>query len=226
MEYKELSEQDLQNAKEQYNRQIEAIKHQFETVAAKKDEESIHKFLISFNFLFDNIFSMNCAIFSKYHLAESYIPDFLILGNSIFRQTISPIMTFIEIERADFKLFTKKGDPSSHLSHAISQVQQWKKWLLTNYEHFRSKLMQKISINNEVEFLTKYLVHGFKAQFAVIIGRKNTLTTENRLLLEQMNNDYRDIQILTYDTLLKNHIILQDSDSIFRGRDEFGIPHS
>ena len=126
----------------------------------------------------------------------------------------SPSVAFIEIERADIPLFTKSGDPSAQLTHAIRQVQDWKNWVKKNRSYFHSVLQQLVAEEmpdgkperghywgrNRIK---EGVVYGFHDEYIVIAGRRHTMDMSTRLRLAQMNHDLHDIRIITYDVLLE-----------------------
>lgn len=50
------------------------------------------------------------------------------------------MVQLVEIERADNTLFTNGGDPSSKLTHAIRQVQDWKLWIRDNRDYYQRQI--------------------------------------------------------------------------------------
>ena len=65
----------------------------------------------------------------------------------------------------------------------------------------------KLSISVEFnDMLLRNLIHGFREQYAIIIGRRSSLTINNRLMLERLNKDYQDIRIITFDTLFTDKL--------------------
>jgi hypothetical protein len=107
-------------------KELEKLLSSFESVLNSSKEQDIHIFLdknhdlLKFN-------TYGGFVSSKFKLADKYIPDFVTIEHMI--QALNTPITFIEIERANKKLFTKSGDPTSFLTHAVRQVQDWKAWI-------------------------------------------------------------------------------------------------
>jgi hypothetical protein len=195
-----------------------ALAEEFEILLDCDSEEKIHKFL------FENPIFINCLggegaiVFSKFKLADEYIPDFILLGEEMHTNALAAYVSLIEIERADKPLFTKSGDPTSILSHTVRQVQNWKTWFTENRTFLR-KRFKDILIQNPPDYheiMSKYerrienfgLDYGFYARYYCVIGRRKQLAVKDNILLGQMNHDLSDINIITYDVLLEYFIKL------------------
>src|SRR6476659_3294833 len=100
-------------------------------------EDVIHAFLKQ-NTVFLR-FLHHRLIKSKFHLAETYVTDFMTIGDSNLNDP-RPLVTFIEIERSDYPLFTRAGNPTALLTHAIRQTQDWKKWATDNRTYLHAVL--------------------------------------------------------------------------------------
>jgi hypothetical protein len=112
-------------------------------------------------------------------------------------------VSFVEIERADFPLFNKNGDPSAKLTHAIRQLQDWKSWVKTNRNYLCRDLEKYLlSLGSLQEHEEPSFRFGFSESYYVVIGQRNVMTVDNRLLLAQMNDDLNGISVITYDMLL------------------------
>lgn len=138
-----------------------------------------------------------CALFSKIKLGECFETDFAF----VHADSTGACWLFIELERADVKLFNKNGDMSSHLSHAFRQITDWKSWIKDHKAYAESrlgKLQKSAGIYKDVEFCVD-------PEFIIIIGRRSTLTEDcNRRRIEICNSDRR-LKIMTYDRLIEPH---------------------
>lgn len=86
-----------------------ALAEKFEKILDCDSEEKIHKFLFK-NTIFLNYFGHSDNIlFSKFRLADDYIPDFVLLGEERRSNALQASVTMIEIERSNKPLFTKAG---------------------------------------------------------------------------------------------------------------------
>ena len=182
--------------KERLNR----VAIQFEASLGVEREEEIHRIRAEN----DDIFFPGLYTLSKYRLADAFVPDFI-----TFRPTLAiennpgGFVMFIEIEKADYPLFTNGGDPSSKLTHAVRQVQNWKTWVTANRDYFTRELEKRLqNFGPFDEHEENTLRYGFRERYSVLIGRRSTLRIEDRILLAQMNEDLNNISIMTYDMLL------------------------
>jgi hypothetical protein len=172
---------------------------EFEAILDGNNEEAIHRILNSNKDIF---FSADLTI-SKFKLGDLFVTDFLNVQPSS-RLTCDPRahVSFVEIERADFPLFSKSGDPSSKLTHAVRQVQNWKSWVKTNRDYLARQIERHLVREPLSDHQEPTLRYGFAEDYQIFIGRRNSMSIEDRLLLAQMNDDLDGILIMTYDTLL------------------------
>jgi Domain of unknown function (DUF4263) len=93
----------------------------------------------------------------------------------------------LTIEQSKLQLYTKRGDPSSALTHAEQQVLDWLEWVERNSAYARQSMPGLVR------------PVGF-----VIIGRRTQLNDKFAQKLERRNQNFNGaIQILTYDDLLE-----------------------
>jgi len=117
----------------------------------------------------------------------------------------------MEIERANSALYTRKGDPTAFLTHAIRQVQDWKRWVNANREYVVSAVAQRLAADCEAgrleptmrAALRQALDYGFVARYVVLAGRRAKLRIADRCHMSQLNDDTQNIWVMTYDTLLE-----------------------
>jgi len=201
------------------NEKLEKFLLEFDIVLNSSKEQDIHDFLkkndrlLGFN-------SWDSFVTSKYKLADKYVPDFVVVGLAPLCNSPILSVTFVEIERANEALFTKSGDPTSFLTHAIRQVQDWKGWVLENRNYLQYEIQKLILKKNDTNVskeskwkrnkIPNTISYGFIDEYIVVAGRRNSMTMEDRLRLSQMNRDLDRIKVITYDVLM---------DSIFRELD-------
>lgn len=114
----------------------------------------------------------------QFKLGSEYVVDFALVK-------YSGLADLVEIEPSTFNLYSKKGNPSSHLVHAEQQAIDWLDWVEENGAYARKHLNGLIS-----------------PSIFIIIGRKSRLTAKDQNSLQRRNLLYRGaIQILTYDSL-------------------------
>ncbi len=84
-------------------------------------------------------------------------------------------------------LYTKGGNPSSHLVHAEQQVLDWLAWTEANAEYARKKLP---GLKNPIGY--------------IVIGRDSSLSSSSRDKLNRRNAALRGTMvIMTYDDLVR-----------------------
>lgn len=121
---------------------------------------------------------------------ESRTPDFLWVASDSAAVTA----VFIEIEAPNKPWWTKVGKPCSQLTHAISQLQDWKRWFdeTTNQQSFR-RFYEIDSFLNGRAFRQHYvLIYGRRAE-----ANASPESTSRRNYLER---DGRTT-IMTFDRL-------------------------
>jgi hypothetical protein len=69
----------------------------------------------------------------QFQLGNDYVTDFVLdMGNEEY--------VLVEIEATSRPLYTRNGNPSAELTHAIQQVEDWREWITTASEYIRQKL--------------------------------------------------------------------------------------
>ena len=90
-------------------------------------------------------------------------------------------------------MFTKKGNPTKALTHAIRQIQDWRAWLKRNYDYASRERNKRglglVDIDSNIPGL-------------ILIGRRNSIDPSTHELRRQMVQDL-NIKIHTYDTLYR-----------------------
>lgn len=118
-------------------------------------------------------------------LGAEHVTDFMLGGMG----SDGPYWTAIELESPKAKLFTKKGDPTAILTHAIRQIQDWRSWLLVNQNYAaRSGAhggLGLMDVRPDVEGL-------------IILGRRDENHLSTQRLRRQMASDLR-IHLHSYE---------------------------
>ncbi len=100
----------------------------------------------------------------------------------------------VELEYPAGRMFTKNGDPTKELSHAIRQIQDWRTWLRLNQNYAaRSRLESGLGLPEIMPNLPGL----------ILIGRRATFDDKNKERRRQMEGDL-NIRIHTYDFLVEN----------------------
>jgi len=136
------------------------------------DERVVHDFLANHSYFFNRIICLNgwSPLYSKIRLGSQFEIDFACFESG----SHGPEWCLIEIERPGQPLFTKSGNPSAKLTHAIQQVRDWHQWIHENLDYVR-KLLPHI----------EYPL-GF-----VFMGRRSDLTPTTQKKLKRINYEHR-----------------------------------
>ena len=122
-------------------------------------------------------------IIPKHKLGAEYEMDYA-------AEKYSRTYDLIEIESSVLQIYTKAGNPSSHLVHAEQQVLDWLSWVEA-HNSYAAKGLPEISSPKGI----------------VIIGRSSDLTESDTLKLRHRNAMWGGkIQIFTYDQILERAV--------------------
>jgi hypothetical protein len=92
----------------------------------------------------------------------------------------------VELERPRHRLFTKAGDPSSELTHALRQIADWRSWLQNNLHFARTLLTDIVPL----------------CDVAVVLGRRENVDDQDRDRLEMLQLQTPGLRVATFDALL------------------------
>lgn len=121
-------------------------------------------------------------------LGSQFVTDFLVGEDS----SAGRFWKAIELESPRVPMFTKAGDPSRLLVHAIRQIQDWRAWLVSNQAYAsRPRLEHGLGLVDISPQLPG----------RILIGRRHLTNSGTSLLRRQMSADLR-IEIRSYDSLL------------------------
>jgi hypothetical protein len=121
-------------------------------------------------------------------LGDRYVTDFILGEYNSLGFHWYPT----ELESPSAVPFTKAGDPSASLTHAIRQIQDWRLWLTQNLDYAR---------RDRVEGGLELRKIRPDPPAFIFIGRRSMLTADAQARREQMSRELR-IDIHTYDHLL------------------------
>jgi hypothetical protein len=150
---------------------IEDAIREFSALLDKPAEESqIQFFLENHSYFFNRIIRLSGAspLLAKIALGSDYEVDFACFDAG----SCGPEWHFIEIESPKHSLFTKSGDLSAPVNHAIQQVRNWQTWVDENLNYAR-----------------KTFPHIIYPRGYVFIGRRSELTIALREKLRKINYD-------------------------------------
>ena len=135
---------------------------------------------------------------------SQYIADFVVGEKHSFGFD----WQLVELESPLLPMFTKTGNPSSTMTHAIRQIQDWRAWLHANQSYAGRDVkdggLGLLDIVGDTPGL-------------ILIGRRRDLDESTNQLRRQMMRDLT-IQIRTYDSLCDNNggILVSQSFRLLR----------
>jgi hypothetical protein len=121
-------------------------------------------------------------------LGAEHVTDFIVGEAHSFGHE----WTAVELESPKAKMFTKTGNPSKELTHAIRQIQDWRAWLKRNQDYAARPRTQSGLGLQDIDSNIPGLV---------LIGRHESISPATDDLRRQMCQDL-NIKIHSYDTLI------------------------
>jgi hypothetical protein len=143
---------------------------------SRASEERVHQFLSAHTYFFNGVIRLYgySPLYSKIRLGSEFEIDFVCFDTGSY----GPEWRLIEIEAPSKRLFTKSGQPSAQLLHAIQQVRDWNSWINENLSYAR-KLMP------QVDYPLGYIFLGRWAELSQSNQKKlRRLAYDNRHLLK------------------------------------------
>lgn len=129
-------------------------------------------------------------VIPKKKLGSEYVTDFVI-GE---RHSGGYEWQAVELESPKARMFTKKGDPTKELNHAIKQIHDWRAWLEKNQNYAaNSRTAQGLGLTDIISNLPGL----------ILIGRRSSDDEKWRSLRRQMANTL-NIRIHSFDFLVDN----------------------
>jgi len=127
-------------------------------------------------------------VIPKKKLGSEYVTDFVI-GE---RHSFGFDWVAVELESPKSRMFTKEGNPTKQLTHAIKQIQDWRAWLKRNQDYAARELVKGglglTDIDSNIPGM-------------ILIGRRNADDSTDELR-RQMVQDLK-IKIHSYDSLVE-----------------------
>ncbi|WP_080427628.1 Shedu anti-phage system protein SduA domain-containing protein [Burkholderia ubonensis] len=142
-------------------------------------------------------------IIPKQRFGSEHVTDFMI-GD---RDSMGFHWQAVELESPLAKMFTRAGDPSARLTHAIRQIQDWRLWLSTN-QNYAARARDEDGLG-----LTDI---DPNVQGLILMGRRVTESDATRRRRRQMSRDL-DIEIHTFDFLVESLSGRIESLGVYRG---------
>jgi hypothetical protein len=173
-------------------------------LASAEDESAMQRFLEACPAMLVQHLSAGRGawVVSQKHLGAEHVTDFLIAernyGNFEWYA--------VELERPQARMFTRKGDPSAALMHAVRQIDDWRNWLSRNRDYASRQREQSglglVNIDPRLEGL-------------IIIGRESEIDQRTYPLRKSLIHDNR-VNIQSYDWLLDlahQHLVAMEEEA-------------
>jgi len=161
-------------------------------LAAATREENVQAFLTANHMLLIQHLGGGHGryVIPKQKLGAEYVTDFVI-GES---HSGGFEWQAVELESPKARMFTKAGNPTKELSHAIKQIQDWRAWLVRNQNYAeRPFTEQGLGLTDIIPNLPGL----------ILIGRRSDEAAKWKSLRRQMTNDL-NIRIQSFDFLVDN----------------------
>jgi len=94
-------------------------------------EEKVRRFLETHVWFWNGLLRMHNTLYTKIKLGADFEVDFVWCDPS----SAGAEWHLVEIERPTAPLFTKAGEPSRQLNHAMLQVRDWQNWIAQHHEY-------------------------------------------------------------------------------------------
>ena len=135
-------------------------------------ESHIHKFLSDHSGLF---FGQDVFVISKAELGSDFQADFVVASDEA---SYGIDYKFVEIETPQCGIYTRRGDPSARLTHAIQQVLNWKAWLTRHRGHVRKFFPSQYYGWDEFTNLSFCIVIGRRSSQASTMAKRNAFARQ------------------------------------------------
>jgi Shedu protein SduA, C-terminal len=153
-----------------------AVLDDFEAlINAGRAESAYQRFFENYPVLID---PLAAEVVSQQRLGSEHATDFALRRHD-------GGWTLIEIEKPQDALFTNRGDFTANFTHAFGQVLDFQQW-----------------VDGNVAYAEKHMPGVQAPRGALIMGRRESLSTRQARKLKQFAENSRRVEIVTYDELL------------------------
>ncbi|WP_280273397.1 Shedu anti-phage system protein SduA domain-containing protein [Nocardia wallacei] len=163
--------------------QAAAIKEYDEALDAAPNEAAMQKFLEEHPRFLTQLLrgGGDRWVIPTKRLGSEHVTDFLIAD----QDSAGLVWYAVELERPQAKLFTTKGDPTSALTHAVRQINDWRSWLSRNRDYAsRSQTESGLGLQDIDPELDGIIVIGRRTEQARDIDdRLRRLARDHRLTI-------------------------------------------
>lgn len=139
-----------------------------------KKEQHYRSFLAQHPAFFFHYFDATYFVLTEIRLGGDLTIDFVV-GTDL--ESRGFMYELIEIESPHVAPFTRSGDPSARLSHAIRQVTDWKAWLRRDLQRTRD-LFPACSDQIDEPYFTYKIIMGNRDNSRPWLDKRNTFSEE------------------------------------------------
>ncbi|MBW9158643.1 Shedu anti-phage system protein SduA domain-containing protein [Clostridium tagluense] len=135
-------------------------------------------------------------LFSEFQLGNSFVADYLIVGESSGGHEF----IFIELENNKGTITRQDGEFGQVINKGLKQISDWKAWLEQNYMHLKETFDKVVHPRERLaDEFSRY--DSTRVHYVCVAGRRdnykdNTYRNRRRMMLEQ------HIQVIHYDNLI------------------------
>ena len=144
-------------------------------------ESEIQEFLSDHSSFF---FGHAVFVISRAELGSDYQADFVITSDEA---SYGINYKFVEVETPQSRVYTRGGDPSARLTHAIQQVLNWRTWLSRHRGHVRKFFPSAYFGWDEFTNLSFCVVIGRRTSQASLTAKRNVLARETGISIRSFD---------------------------------------
>ena len=142
----------------------------------KNKEQHYHKFIADYAGFLVPPYWVSNMVLSKIRLGSEFETDFVFLHD---KASLGFTYELIEIESPHSPPYTKRGDPSARLTHAIQQVQNWMVWL-NSYPRQAKKLFSGTTFDDSPSFVYTVVI-GTRENSKLWLDRRNQFAKQTNI---------------------------------------------
>ncbi len=160
---------------------IELVKLELDYAFSKNSETLLLNLLKKNSFLLSEIYDRHFGIrpnFNEVSFGDTYRCDFCWLNDN----SDGAEWVIVEIEKPKMKLFTKQGEPTSELNHAIEQIKSWQRYF-DKFPSEKSRIFGAVS----------------RFRWILVAGDKNDWLNHEALAWREHNNRTTNIEVRSSD---------------------------
>lgn len=176
------------------------------------EEEVLQEFLEKNPQILIRAFSQGAkglTVFPKFHLADDFIPDFVIIGSRSFGGSWDVDLVEIEPAVLDRPLFNSKRQGAGRLREAEGQIIRWQNWM-NQYSQtvFVPKLLDALKRKKAWDFWPKLYeplsgtYYHLMIYYRIVIGRRSHFTGWGDQYRATRRTGTGSIDISTWDRLI------------------------